>query len=136
MKTFEYALKTWQTSVLISPVCLAICFSFNNFDSELFFFVLVAIITSIIYSLPSFLIFWLASYLVAEINLTQVQQKSLLSIVGIALTFLAFALFSKKGFTPANIGVVSPYALIIVASIWFYKLRSKYDYTVEDINAC
>lgn len=137
MKTFEYALKTWQTSVLLSPVIIAIYLCITQYENELLSFILTAVIISIIYSFPSFLIFGFACRWIAGRNRTMIQKKSLLSIIGIGLTMLAFYLFNNsifiQGLMPGAVLHIAMYSSTIVAAIWFYKLDVIHYTAVEDI---
>jgi hypothetical protein len=139
MKTFEYALKTWQTSVLLSPVFISIYLCITQYEPEPLSFILLAIVISIIYSFPSFLIFAFACRWVAGRNRTMVQKKSLLSIIGISLTTLAFYLFYNgifmHGIMPGLILYVTIYSSAIVIGIWFYKLDAINYAAVEEIGA-
>lgn len=137
MKTFEYALKTWQTSVLLSPVVIAIYLCITQYEAEPLFFVLTAIVMSIIYSFPSFLIFGFACRWVAGRNRSMVQKKSLLSIIGIGLTMFAFYLFYNSmfmhGVMPGFMLYLTLYSLTIVGGIWFYRLDIVNYTAVEDL---
>ncbi|RVT98235.1 hypothetical protein EOD41_17845 [Mucilaginibacter limnophilus] len=139
MKAFEYALKMWQASVLLPPVVLAFYFTVTQYEAEPLSFILTAVVVGIIYSFPSFVIFAFMCYCLAGKNLTQVQQKSLLSFAGMALIVFAFNLFYDgiltHGVRQGYLGYVATYTCVLVAVIWCYKPDAVESSAVKDIGA-
>ncbi|RYY33238.1 MAG: hypothetical protein EOP46_16970 [Sphingobacteriaceae bacterium] len=139
MKTFEYSLKTWQTSVLLSPVIITIYLCITQYEPEPLSFILTAIVIGIIYSFPGFMVFALACRWVMSRNRTLVQQKSLMSLIGIGLTLFAFYLYYTgifiQGIMPDFILYITVYSSTIVSGIWLFKFDPAASLTAQDLCA-
>ncbi|RYD87111.1 MAG: hypothetical protein EOP54_29300 [Sphingobacteriales bacterium] len=123
MNTFWYTFKIWQTSVIVSPLCFTLFVTIINWNIEFFpgmFFLLV--ISGTIFSFPSFLIFWLTTYLTTLVSFTPARQRLIFSATGIVLTALPYMLLGS--FFPRDetlIWFILPYAGVIVAGVYYYK---------------
>jgi len=83
---------------------------------------------------PSFCILWLGAYLIVRYtDWNIIIQKIVLTFLGIGLSSLPFFILSGAWtFRGERVPYSLIYAAVIVAGIWFYRLRPKEEESVED----
>lgn len=123
-QAWYYSLKVWLTAVLTGPLGVMLKFYLVN-DNELtdlegyFLFV----IFGMVFSIPSMLLLWFATYEFSKGNLPIAIIKTLLSIISVVLTFVAMALLSAVFTDAVELFISALYAVIIIGALWFYKLE-------------
>jgi hypothetical protein len=129
-QTILFSLKVWLTSVIVSPALYLFYDAFRvhsktNFEGGLGF-LLLSILYGIIISLPSWIILWFSTFSLFQLNYSTLVNKIWLSIIGTGLTILPFLLLFGSD-DPITYVTTVPWALsyniVIVAGIWFYKLK-------------
>ncbi|MGF7039102.1 hypothetical protein M2273_002354 [Mucilaginibacter lappiensis] len=128
---FNYCLKVWLTSVVVSPILYILIEViinsgyFESIPSEIAF-ILFSILYGLILSIPSCLLLLGSLYVLNRMNLSISTSKIWLSITGIILTLIPFVIMYHSydiERRPAIIPWAISYCLVIVAEIWFYKLK-------------
>jgi hypothetical protein len=89
--------------------------------------IIVIVLFGAILSLPSFLLFYLACrYIIFHIDNIQLS-KTLLSIIGIMLTYLPFLIIDNFSYLLDTDQLSQPlfitYSSAIIGSIWFHKFK-------------
>jgi hypothetical protein len=129
-QTVLFSLKVWLTSVIISPALYLFYDAFRvhsktNFEGGIGF-ILFSILYGLILSSLSWLILWLSTFSLLQLNYSTLVNKIWLSIIGTGLTILPFLLLFGSD-DPITYVTTVPWALsyniVIVAGIWFYKLK-------------
>ena len=132
---FFYTLKIWVTALLLSPVIIAFCeSSLSNVLGDCLALMIIGSIFGAIFSFPSFCALWLGAYLIvryADWNI--IIQKIVLTFLGIGLSILPFFILSGSWtFRGERVPYSLIYAAVIVAGIWFYRLKPKGEESTED----
>jgi|GEM_PF-3338017 len=126
----SYVIKVWLTSVIGSPILLAIvsfietASDFRPGDLGLF---LVMFLFGAIFSLPSIILFYFSCRLSID-NIDNIfALKGLLSAIGLLLTYLPFLVIN--GFHPVLSADQLPlklflmYGSMIIVGIWVYRIK-------------
>lgn len=145
-KASDYALKVWATSIFVGPL-FVLAFSLikasvnktlTSTNVSGLGIILVIVLFGAILSLPSFLLFYLACrYIISHIDNVQLS-KTLLSILGIILTYLPFLIIDDFNYLLDKDQLSQPlfitYSSAIIGSIWFHKFElvsKKFDATIN-----
>lgn len=123
----DYVLKVWLTSVFGAPTILLILALIRPDLVSIFSIYLFTILIGALFSLPSFLLLYLAcKYIIKLINNT-ISFKLIVALVGVVLSYIPFLVIDNFNFLLNNDMLSQPlfmsYCLIIVIGIWFYKLE-------------
>ncbi len=121
-----YSLKVWLTALLLGSLGAGMTlYDKDSHISGLISWLGFVIFYGFFFSFPSFLILFLFVYRLNKKALSVINKKLILSGVGLTLTLLPFFMMIKLGFMDSwsDIFVITPYAIIIVFGIWFYKLN-------------
>jgi H+/Cl- antiporter ClcA len=130
-QTLIYSLKIWLTSVVLSPIFYTVYdaltrpkFIYNpRNEAEAYLYFLVF---GLALSIPSWVLFWLSLHCINTQRWKPITTKLLISIVAVALTFTPFLMvYSLYDLSrdSSTIGVPICYSLLILAGVWYYKLR-------------
>jgi hypothetical protein len=128
---FNYGLKVWLTSVVVSPILyilIEVIINPGYFESvpSRMAFIVFSIPYGLILSIPSCLLLLASIYVFNRMSLPISTSKIWLSITGIILTLIPFVIMYHSydiERRPAVIPWAISYCLVIVAGIWFYKLK-------------
>jgi hypothetical protein len=111
--------------VFAAPLIIVACgfIKSGNLGDAIMLFAFGAI-TGMVFSIPSALLFWLSAYIITRQEIAWAYKKVILSVIGIALTLLAFMLYAD-GAMPGRslLTYLTVYATVIVAGVWIYKLK-------------
>ncbi|MEO6149616.1 MAG: hypothetical protein ABIN95_02870, partial [Mucilaginibacter sp.] len=126
MRAFIYSLKVWKTSIFVSPLLIVFITKLQvdlRIDEANSMFV-GGIILGFLFSIPSFMLLWIATYLVTHTHLKWGNKKTLLSFLSVALVLLAFSLYGRlRGLPRGEACLIAVYSIVAVTSIWLYKLK-------------
>ncbi|MBB6111858.1 hypothetical protein [Mucilaginibacter lappiensis] len=119
-----YSLKVWFTGVFISPVLVKLFWmiigesSGSNAIGALMLF-------GGILSIPSVLLLFLSVLILAKQAIAINLMKLILSLIGIILTYLPIWFLNGRqfGLDSFMMNFFVAYTVIIIAGIWFYKLK-------------
>jgi hypothetical protein len=121
----DYVLKVWLISVFAAPTILLILALIRQDLVSIFSIYLFTILIGGLFSLPGFLLLYLAcKYLIKLINNT-ILFKLIVTVVGVALTYIPFLVLDN--FKPLLDGgyltqlIFISYCLVVVIGIWLYK---------------
>jgi hypothetical protein len=131
---FKYSLKVWLTSVVVAPVIMLICnYAVTSAqqapryysDPDLSFGYSAFVIFGGIFSVPTYIFFYLFIKITVNYSLSIVRIKSIISVLGVALTVGTFELF----FSSLSKGPKDEFFYLMVGNClcigwfsWFYKL--------------
>ncbi|NVM67096.1 hypothetical protein FHW88_005417 [Mucilaginibacter sp. SG538B] len=132
IKALGYTLKIWLTSIVISPILHLFINGITEPNmgyakigvTSSVYFILMSIPFGIILSIPSFLLLWLAVYLLIRFDVKTNQARGLLSVIGTALSSLAFYIvfgYDDPSSYKETVLWALPYCIVIVASVWYYR---------------
>lgn len=129
--SFLYSLKIWLSTVCVAPVFLIISLLFpdrDNFDASAIIVYPVLIALELMYSLLTWLIFWVAIELIIRATGQNIPRRCVISILGIVLTLLTFRmLISFEEATTDSflmILLLSNPACIALGS-WYFNIEPK-----------
>ena len=134
-RTLIYSLKVWLTCVVVSPVlyCNIEALSESSLSKGLVAdggFFLYSLPFGLVLSLPSWVMFWLSLHSVNMLNWGLVTTKLLISVIAVILTALPFVLLfgtDDPGSDKSLLIWPVCYCLVLVAGVWYYKLRPSAD---------
>lgn len=131
--SFKYATKVWLTSVLISPLVyflISRTLDLRKLQIEavgLEGFILFSIIAGLLFSLPSWTVFFFVVKFINKQPNSIIVKKTIIGLTGILLTFIPFYLvFFKDNFEPQlnfHLKLLTSYSLTIIIGILIYQLR-------------
>lgn len=128
-----YSLKVWLTSVALGPLFIILLskifrphgYAFDSF-SNMFDFIGLLMYLSLLVSIPSAILLWLLTSLIIRFNYNETLSKAILTVIGFILTIGPFYLLFNGDDNPGEDGIfiwATSYASVIIAGIWFYKLK-------------
>ena len=134
-QTLLYSLKIWLTSVVVGPALYGIFDALTrpNFLHNLTGvagFYLYSLPYGLILSIPSWLLFWLLLHSLNMLRWNWVTTRVLFSIVAVILTLAPFILLFGADDPAGNETFLAwpmAYCFVLIAGIWFYKLRKVSD---------
>jgi len=135
-----FSLKVWLTAVLLGSAILALIINQpslgtenSSFAQQTITIATMALLISSVLSIPSFAILLLSSWGLCNVTLTSLNRKFILTGVSMLLCLLAFFLMVQfYSITSGDFGLILPYFVTIVAGIWFYKLKTDKDGSVDN----
>jgi hypothetical protein len=118
-----YSLKVWLTSVTLAPIILSLLLpnpEGTSIDLPVLF---LTIFIGAFMSFPSATLFYVASRAVNENKI--LTSKLLLTLLATFLTYLPIWIHSdfKIRYDKVTLVILSSYCAVIIAGIWFYKLK-------------
>lgn len=121
-----YSFRVWLTSVFLPPVISDFIFVFFDRGAVLDIITLytIQVMVSLFLSFCSFLLLFIFTYLFAKQSFKERSVKIMMSFIGFLLA-LAPIMWLTKGDIDLDRDLVYylPYPLVVVGSIWFYKLQ-------------
>jgi hypothetical protein len=122
-----YSLKVWLTAV--AGGSLGVDFLMGGLHNGAFGFMLsmiICLLFSLGCSLPSFIVFIISVFRLERTQLSITNIKIILSVLGLALTVLPFLVLVYLHYISLSyFSLLLPYVSVIIASIWFYKLKTE-----------
>jgi hypothetical protein len=125
-RSIIYSLKVWLLTILLGPVIYYLILSFTDpvfrHYTNLFNFTTEVLRYSIIFSLPSLVLFTLLAFLINLPNYSMWIKKLILNVIGVLL--IALPLHAIKSYWgPWVIQWTIAYGSIIIVGIWIFKLE-------------
>jgi len=119
---FRYAFKVWLTTMLVSPLLLAV-YQGIVYTGGFIWWVFFGVIFGAALGAPSFVLLWLsAKWLIRATN--PVRCKVYLSILILPLAALAFFIgYVLIGYSINTVYLTIPYVLVAVVAVWFCKIK-------------
>ena len=119
-----YTLNVWLTAVLLSPVIIMLTEWLGATNIAMGAALLIyGVFMGMLFSVTSAVLFAFSTYVLNSIDLKPWHKNTVLSLIGILSTLLAFLFVTGKSITIDGDYFCIPYASVIVAGIWFYKLE-------------
>lgn len=115
---FKYTSNVWLTSAILTPI---ICGLIMGQPDELPFFVVLAIPFGIFFSIPNYLIFLLVVWRINISQLSKIEKKVIINIIGVILTIALFMLVF--GEEEEGIYMALTYSATLTFGIWFFNLN-------------
>jgi hypothetical protein len=130
--TLIYSLKVWLTTIVLGmrvAAVIKICLDTSHLYGvgDIFSSAIYDIPVGLIACTPSFFLFFLAVFFLSKSINTIWSKKLILSVLGVILAILPFAivfthqLFSAN-YLPDMLPELGGYIVITIAGVWFYKL--------------
>ena len=112
--------------MFVSPFIIVLSGAMGNSDIESSILIFAyGVFFGLLFSIPSALLFAVSAIALAKKEFSVMHKRLILSVIGFALTLLAFLLFSSgKSILFEGNYFFAIYALVIIAGVWFYKLET------------
>ena len=123
-QSFIYSIKVWLTAVFVAPaLIIGIQTLQHNYSLTNGIAYYVGVVVGGLYSVPSAVLLYLTVYLANRFYMGQIRAKILLTFAGGLLTLLAMVLSCGGLPSIKEVFYTEVYASVIVAGVWFYKLK-------------
>ena len=119
-----FSLKVWLTAVFVTPLLLKLFWMIIN-ESSGSNVIGALIIFGGVLSIPSVLLLFLTSLVLIRQVIATHSIKLILSLAGIILSYLPIWFLNGRQFILDNfmLNFFVGYTVIVIAGIWFYKLK-------------
>jgi hypothetical protein len=114
-----YPLKVWYSTLLIAPIIWILLFPIDKLHSFDFFILGLIIGASLVFTLPTFLLFWLAFVLVYRWELHTNSKKLVLSFIVILFVYVTFYLIDNNFIFDSKV-LPLPICYCFVAIVFIY----------------
>jgi hypothetical protein len=127
LDALTYCVKIWLSTLLIAPIfVIAGKLMLDKHFLEpklslLFVIYAVEVMLSLVFSLPSVLMFWILTYGLTIVKVKVNYKKLILCIASSVLTIMSFSLIYTTLNAIEFILIAATYYLVIIVGIWYYK---------------
>jgi len=127
-----YTIKVWLTSVVLSPIAFIIADNLFHSNNRIGLygslgFIGYSIPYGLVITIPCWLILFLSAGSLVNRKLKMIYKKSIISVVGVALSILPFFLLFRgddNGFDLYTKFWSLSYCTFIVGGIWLYEFKA------------
>ncbi|MFK8005142.1 MAG: hypothetical protein AB8H03_02175 [Saprospiraceae bacterium] len=122
---FKYTSNVWLTSAILTPCIFGFIMTLFSDDAmEMPMVIILAIPFGMLFSIPNYLIFLFLIWKINTAQLSKIEKKIIINIIGVILTFALFMLIFHRPNRVEEEGfyLALGYSATLTFGIWYFNL--------------